>query len=358
MLNIYTPDMQKVGIIADYESFIYSPSFYEVGAFEMYININKQYTEELKLNNIIQIDDDKEKAMFITHRSLPLNDSGKSGETLFIKGLTLDGLTTRRNIVPKINDSFMAIRGTQEHILKQFVYQNMINAEDKRRNIQGLRLSSNKGLGKEDRWRGRFENLAEKLNEISLYSNLGWSIDFDSHNKEFIFDVKPGVDRRLDNTERSPVIFELSFGNILSREYTEDITNSANAVYVGGPGELEEKLIQQVGSSSGFERIELYQEHSQVESITELKSLGEQTLKELEEIQSFNAVVNPRGSYEYGVDYKLGDYVTVIDKELNIRVDTQIVAVKEINECLNGVEISLGKQPPKPMDLIKKKLKE
>lgn len=346
MLNIYTPDMVKVGVIADYESLIYSPHFYEPGVFEMYININKQYTEELKMNNIIQINDNHEKTMFITHRSLPLNDSGRSGETLFIKGYTLDGLTTRRNIVTNNENAFMSFEGSQEYIMKQFVYKNMINADDKSRNIPGLKLSSNKNLGKQDRWRGRQEKLSDKLSEIGLYAELGWNIVFDNHKKEFIFDVKKGVNRQLDNGTRSPVIFELSFGNVLSREFTEDITNSANVIYVGGNGELEEKLIQKVGDTSGFSRIEVYQEHSSVDNVKELTTIGEQTLKELEKTENFNTIVSPNGSYIYEEDYFLGDYVTIIDKQLNIKVNTQITGVKEINEGLGGVEITFGKMIP------------
>lgn len=352
MIHIFTPEMTHIGVIADYESLIFTHKFYEVGNFEMYININKNYTEDLVKFNVIQVGDNEDITGIITHRSLPLDDSGYSGETLFIKGITLKGLAQNRSIVPDSNKAFMSFSGNQEYIMKQFVYKNMINATDKDRNIPGVVLGKDKGLGKQDRWRGRYENLADKLTEIGMYSNLGWDIKFNNHKKTYTFDVLQGVDRTIGNSERSHVVFELEFGNILSREYTEDISNTKNVIYAGGQGDLEEKLIQKAGKAKGFKRIEAYQDFSNIEDVDELKSIAEQTILDLEEVKTFNVVVSTRGSYTYKEDYFLGDYVTVMDRSLNIRVDSQITAIKEIDEGVNGIEITFGKMVPTILDKI------
>ena len=247
MLNIYTPELKRVGVISDYDSLIFNSKFYESGEFEMYININKKYTEKLKLFNIIQVDSKQDKAGIILHRSLPLNDSGYSGETLFIKGRTLDGITNHFNIIPSSDESFMFIKGSQEYIMKEFVKQNMIEPLDPSREIENLQLSEYRNLGVMDSWRGRFEKVSEKLEEIGIYADLGWNILFDSKKKKLIFDIKRGTDRKVGNNVNAPVIFEMGFGNILAREYTEDLMNSANVVYAGGSGELQDKLIQTLG---------------------------------------------------------------------------------------------------------------
>ena len=351
MISIYTPEMKKVGVITKYESLIFARSFYNVEGFEMYINKNEAYTEELKEFNIIQVGDRKDKAGIITHRSLPLNESGQSGEILFIKGIELKGLVGW-SIIPDTN--YQSFSGTQESIMKEFVNKNMINADDPERNISNLALSINKGLGKEDKWRGRLENLGEKLQEIATFSSLGWDILFDYKNKKLVFDVFQGVDRTIDNKARSPVIFEQQYGNILSREYTTDITNSANVIYIGGVGEHEKKLIQKTGNEKGFRRIEAYQDYSSITDISELKEKAEQVKKDMEQAENFTILASPGGSFKYGKDYFLGDYVTIIDRDLNIQRNTQIVAIKEINEGLQGLEITFGKMMPTVFSKISK----
>ncbi|KNF06968.1 phage protein, partial [Gottschalkia purinilytica] len=138
--------------------------------------------------------------------------------------------------------------------------------------------------------------------------------------------------------------------------YVESMFDRANVMYAGGKGEEEEKLIQKVGESKGIRRIEEYTDISNAEDVTELVTLAKQKLKELEEIKTFEATIIPYNSFYYEKDYDLGDYVTVFDRKLDVKVDAQITEIKEVYDT-NGfnIDVTFGNKIPTILDKIKRK---
>lgn len=62
-----------------------------------------------------------------------------------------------------------------------------------------------------------------------------------------------------------------------------------------------------------------------------LKQRGLQKLEECKRFISFNGTVLVVGgtTYKYKEDFNLGDYVTVIDKDLNLQFDLQITEISK-----------------------------
>ena len=60
-----------------------------------------------------------------------------------------------------------------------------------------------------------------------------------------------------------------------------------------------------------------------------LQERGMEKLKEASVVDNFEATVftDTNNSFVYGRDYQLGDYVSVIDRQLNIRIAAQIKGV-------------------------------
>lgn len=60
-----------------------------------------------------------------------------------------------------------------------------------------------------------------------------------------------------------------------------------------------------------------------------LQERGMEKLKEASVVDNFEATVftDTNNSFVYGRDYQLGDFVSVIDRQLNIRIDAQIKGV-------------------------------
>lgn len=359
-VKILSNQFNFLGFIDDYETLIFHRKFYSVGEFELHINIEKKNTELLQKENLIWFNNDNYKVGVILHREITLNEDGL--ETLMIKGYTLKGVLSRRLIEPKV-DGYDRQEGNQEFIMKQFVYNNTINTSVNRI-ISQIAIADNKGLGEFDRWRGRFENLADKLQEIGEHSELGWDLILDIENNKFIFDVFQGRNLTQGQSNNPPVTFSVDFHNIKGHNYIDSSINHKNLIYAAGQGEEENRLIQQIGNTTGIARVEDFADLSNAEDINELKSEGQRVLESLEIIKSFESEVVDFGSFKLGIDYDLGDYVTIQNKKWNLTMDTQIIEIIETVD-MDGYNIDLifGNNIPTILDRIKEfeekqKLKE
>lgn len=91
-----------------------------------------------------------------------------------------------------------------------------------------------------------------------------------------------------------------------------------------------------------------------------LKERGRAKLAECLKVQSFNAQVRMTGAraYTYGEDYFLGDRITVEDKELMIRVSTDITEVTQSwSDESYSVTVTLGDAAPTITQLVRRATK-
>lgn len=358
-IRIIDKDFNLLAEIDDYESLIFIRRFYRVGEFELHININKQNTDKLIDGNLILLGNKLNKVGIIMHRENAYDQNGETTDTLVIKGPTLKGICSRRLIVPTANNAYGSFTGSQESIMKYFVDKNCINPIDTARKIENLVIAENKNRGLQDKWRSRYENLADKLAEIGEYSSLGWDIILDFNSNNFVFDVIQGKNLTTDQDNLPPAIFSVDFNSIKNRHYIESSLNHKNIGYIGGKGENENRIIQQLGEASGFNRIETFIDCSSAEDIIELKILGEQKLNEFKKIKSFEVQIIPYGSFSYEQDYNLGDIVTVQDRKLGVTMNTRIIEFKEIYEVGGfSLEATFGTNIPNLLTDIKRQTKK
>lgn len=352
-IRIFDKDINLLAEIDDYESIDITRRFYKTGEFELKIRTNKLHTDKLVKNNLLLISKSFNKVGIILHRESSGEDNT---DLLIIKGCLLQGLTSRRLIIPNTEDSYMSFKGSQEYIIKSFVEKNCVDPMDLKRKINRFNIAENKNRGKEDSWRSSYENLGDKLNEISEYSGLGWNINLDIKNKSFIFDVIESKDLTVNQNLLPPVIFRNDFNNIKTRKYTESIINSKNVAY-SGIKEDSSKLVLSVGNTSDFERIETFVDCND-EDIDEITKAGNVILKELEELKTFEIDVRHNNTFIYEKDYDLGDIVTIQDKKLKVTMDSKIVEVKETYTPKTfDVKLTFGKSIPSLLTTIKRAVK-
>lgn len=289
----------------------------------------------------------------ILHREFVYGEEGQETETLLIKGVTLQGITKRRLIIPPTGQEFDSCIGNQETIMKYFVDKNCINPTDPNRKIDNLIIALDKKRGEDDRWRGTYENLDEKLKEIGEYSKLGWNIILDHKQRKFIFDVLQGKDLTVNQDSNPPVIFRNDFSNIKTRHYTESIINSRNSIYIGN----KEKLVLNLGDITGFERMETFLD-STSEEVEDIKKEGLVKLEEIKELKTFELEINPNNTFVYEKDYDLGDIVTIQDKKLKVTMDSRIVEAQEVysNDGMK-LKATFGTRIPSLLAVLKRMVK-
>lgn len=352
-IRIIDEDFNLLGEIDNYESLIFIRRFFKVGEFELHINIDKQNTDKLQEDNIILLGAYFNKIGIIEFVDKSTSEDGK--EQLIIKGPTVKGISTRRLIIPPIGQGYDNAIGSQETIIKQYVNNNIVNPVDMNRKIPQVIIAEDKKRGKEDKWRARYENLSDKIIEISEYSQLGWDITLDVEQNKLVFDVIEGRNLTADQEKNPPVIFSVDFDNIKNKHFLISLLNYKNIGYCGGKGEAEERLIQQIGETNGLSRRETFIDCNQAEDVTEVKSMGEQKLEEYKAIETFESSVIPYGSFNYMQDWDLGDIVTIMDRKWSITLNSRITEIKEIYET-NGfnLECTFGNNIPTIIDNIKR----
>lgn len=179
---------------------------------------------------------------------------------------------------------------------------------------------------------------------------------------QLAYTVFAGVDRSVDNTAgNEPVIFSQDFDNLLSSEYAYDETALKNTALIGGEGEGTARFhsILKSASVTGLDRREVFVDassHSKKytdDSDTEqtltdteydgqLKSLGRQEVAKHSIVETFNGNIDvTEGSFKYGVDFDLGDIVTVQDVELGLYINPRILEVTEVQDD-NGYRVDVG----------------
>ncbi|MCR3760321.1 siphovirus ReqiPepy6 Gp37-like family protein [Clostridium felsineum] len=346
ILRIIDTSFNLLGEIDDYESLQFIRRFYSVGEFELHININKNNTDCLVKDNLILLGNSFNKVGIIMYRENQPDSSGN--DELIIKGVTLKGIMNRRLILPTIDGGGYDIEtGTTETVIKKYVDNNVVNPTDIKRKIPQLVIAENKDRGIQNTWKYRYENLADKICEISQYTQLGWDVTLDVENNRWIFDVIEGRNLTVDQEDLPPVIFSTNFDNILSPHFIESSMNSANVGYAGGKGENENRIVEEIGDKEGIERIENFFDCSNTDNNTDLTTLGIQKLDELKETKTFEFQIDPDSTFTYEKDYDLGDFVTAQSKELNITMNAQIIEIKEIYETDKvNIEATFGSNIP------------
>lgn len=357
-LRIISPSFQLVGEIDDYESLQFIRRFYKVGEFELHININKNDVDKLQEDNLILLGTSFNKVGIIMYVETEDDDNGAT--TLIVKGPTLKGILSRRLIVPPTNgDGYDSQTGAIETILKQFVDHNVVNPADALRKIPQVSIASDKQRGKQDKWRARFDNLADKVSEITEYAEIGWDVVLDIENNHWVFDIIEGKNLTVDQDTLPPVIFGTDFDNIKNPHFIHSSLNSSNVGYAGGSGDEASRLIQQIGDVSGFERIESFLDCSQAADVDELKSLGQQKLNEVKKVNTFEFSIIPSSTFVYEQDYDLGDTVTAVDRKIGLTMNCQIVELKEIYETDGfNLEATFGTNIPNLLTMFKKATKK
>lgn len=353
-IRIIDKDFNLLGEIDDYESLQFIRRFYTVGEFELHINMDKNNTEALVKNNLIMLGSSFNKVGIIMHRENEINNDGN--DELIIKGPTLKGILSRRLTVPVVSsDGYDSESGSQETIMKAFVNNHVVNPSDVNRKMPQVSIAADQKRGKQDAWRSRFDILSDKLAEIGQYSQFGWDVILDIENSKWVFDIIQGRDLTVDQDVLPPVIFSTDFDNILSPHLTQSLLNSYNVGYAGGYGDDTNRLIQEIGSSTGLERIETFLDCSQAENATELITLGQEKLNELKEIQTFEFQIIPDNTFIYEKDYDLGDIVTTQSKKWGATMNCQIIEIKETYE-VDGLklEATFGSSVPNLITILKR----
>lgn len=366
VFSINNSEIVLLGQINQLNQVSWQKQFVDAGEFEITVPVTEENKTLLKKERIIW--PGKESAGIIEIVDI---EKSEDGERIFtVKGRTLESILERRII----NKTLMFKNEHISTILYDIVNTMCINPENEDRIIPFLECAVDEWLGPVVTMQKTGDNVLYTLNEICLrVEDIGFEIQFNPDQSKLIFKVYQASDRTVNQQVNPPVLFSDDTEDILADAYYENMQGMKNIAYVFGEGSGGDRVVVEEGetSSSGFDRFELYVDARDLQQNSDpdnplsdeeyeevLRSRGSENLGDARLVQTYEGTLrladNPQ--YVYGVDYNLGDKVTVEDEEIGVTVDATVSGITEVVSDTYTAQALFGFGIPKLSRKIKKSL--
>ncbi len=245
---ILNPDLDLVGIVDTYKSFIWDNKYNDLGECELYLTASEENLSLLKKGNFIARLDD---FMVCRINRIEIDTNIESGNYLIVNGTDAKGLLNQRIVWDLSNCD-----GNLEDFIRLLVTSAACSPTIPERQFK---KSNNEQL----LYLGNKANFTEMLTEQVSFTNLGakireyckkygWGYKVYPNEKKLYFELYTGLNKASD------VIFSEQFENLSSTKYIDDATKLGNVALIGGAGEGADRKFQNFGDASSAERYELF----------------------------------------------------------------------------------------------------
>lgn len=254
---VMNDQLQKIAIVEDYISLIWSSRYYASGDFELVVNVNDKYMNLFKQDYFIMREDD-ENIGVIEDITIQRSEDGKN--IMIIKGRFLECLLARRIVATQTT-----LAGAFSDCIYQLIDTNVINPLMPERQISNFVCAADSFT---DAVKAQYtgNNLLEVICELCKTYSIGFKVTLNSSNK-FVFSLYQGTDHSYDQSVNPWIVFSDEYDNLLSATYEENYQNIATAVLVAGEGEGAQRRTEWVtDGSTGINRHEVYKDQRQIQS--------------------------------------------------------------------------------------------
>lgn len=352
-LNNYNK-YELIGQIDEIESLLIVYKYVSVSTFTLTVPYTPQVSSYLQVNNMLTIHSpetlgvENTEPFIITTKKL---EESNGVVTLQVSGKNpLFWLTKRQCLLP--NYGFTDT--TPEVIAKTYVANNCAQYAPTQRQYPNLTTAPVQGLGTPITFTNTedYPTILEVCETVLNARNLGQNVTFNLSTQTFQYNVFNGVDRTINQSQNSAVVFSPNLNNLQSQSYTHSISNFANVVYVYGQiGDTTETVI--VGEASGFNRYETSTSGTleQGSAVTLTKNnykevftvIGENTLVTQAETKNLIGTIQLSSDFQLNIDFSLGDSVTYLNNQWGIQENVMIRELR-LQYSTNGfiAQASLG----------------
>lgn len=334
-IYVLNQSFEKIGVIDDYESVIWTTRYYEPGDFEIKIPAGSQNIGLLEKDNyLIRYDDE---TVMIIERLNIITDI-ENGNFILASGRCLKSILDRR-VIWKLQK----YSGTPENCIRNVLTRNIISPAESARKISNFTLGPVGGFTGSIEAQYTGTNVLDVVIEICKAVGLGFKILLE--NGQFEFVLYNGADRSYKQDVNLPVIFSPDNDNIINTDYTEEKTYYKNVALVAGEGEGLERKYNTTGAATGLQRRELFVDANDIKTEVEneagtkttlttaqynaaLSQRGAEKLAEVAITQTFEGSVDTEVLYKFKEDFFLGDIVTAVN-EYGIKAAPRITEIIE-----------------------------
>lgn len=367
-----SPVFRSVGRATDAVSVSTIERHWTPGSFALEIPTEARHAEKLSIGRLVLIDGGFWGIIDDVSMS-----ADSAGDMLTVSGRQLKGLTMDRITIPPAfaavtgAQGYDAVNGTTETVMKHFVNANLGPGAQAGRPVFGLEIAPDLGRGlAEDKYMSRHEVLADVLAALGEWAGLGYDIVPDLARRRFVFDVAAGEDHTAGQRERKRVVFDLRRKTAQSQQYAQNTTDSRNLFYatMAGSEFADETLTVTYvrEGEAGPVGIRRRERHLSLSADTpaageeyhELRRLALIEMEGFKVAESFGCELI-EGPYQYGVDYRVGDLVSVQNQAWGVGMDARLTEMKT-DWSSGGVSRSavFGKAPLNVFGRLKRQIQK
>ena len=225
--------------------------------------------------------------------------------------------------------------GVAESVIKAYIDANIGPSAPAERTISALTIETDAGRGEVVTANARFDTLQDLIYDLAQVGGLGYLIS--QNDSSFEFSI-------YEPTDRSDLVrMDVQNRKLSSSVYRYGTARVTRAI-VGGRGEAEDRVYieRSNGDSLAAEttwgrRIEVFKDARRSEDANELNTAGDELLIDLgKTIVEMTVVPSSDQTMVYGVDWFLGDRVTVVANDIE---STAVVTEVGINIAADGVRV-------------------
>ena len=310
-------------VIDDYECCSWEKNKYEAGMFTIQINYNIPNAHLFEKGFFVQFGNDGADFGEIQNVTDVIGSDGKGSQIRTIEGRDARYIFKRR-IIKSLNlGSAWSGTGNAETVMRNLINDQCgSNAETKRK--LPVTVGSSVNLGGDVSVSEAFTNLYETLVTIATQGEIGWKVEL--QNNILILGFYIGVDRS------STIQFSTDYDSLSDGTFTDSNDSYANAVYVGGKGNNDDRDIYEgenaiAGNPEGLGRFECWDNQSSMTEESEYEAEANSVLSQYSQTISCDGRGLAKCPYIYKEQFDVGDTITVAFSGKSAKV--QILAVTE-----------------------------
>lgn len=327
-IDVLNSWFERIGIVDDFSSLIWTKRFFECGDFEIYLRANSGILALFQQGTYVSRDDDDMVGIIET---IKLTTDVENGNYLTISGRCLKAMLERRIVWYQTN-----LYGRADLALKQIVEHNAVNTGNINRDFLNLSIGSIPQTDKTINKQITGDNLYTTVVEFCKTYNWGFEIVRDVGSL-VIFNVYTGTNRA------SEVIFSAEYDTLPRTNYLRSVLNYRNTARIAGEGEGTARKSVIIGNDNvDLDRYETFVDARDVSSnngeISEANYLkllinrGDAKLAESKLQVTVDGEVNTLEQYGYKRDYFVGDIVS-IKTEYGISATSRILEATEVEDA-------------------------
>lgn len=348
-INIFDTDLVWKGLIDNPVSLTHKTSWHEITNSTLVVSKEAANIEELQVGRLLVINNQKDKALIIETITRNLDETTFSYDCIPLKGILNWRICHPSDYAGEINRK-------QSEFMMVIPYNNLVSQtrdNDRKfwssagatggKNMFGVVEIKTYGALVDFTIDWNTGNIGDAIVKISkMYDAtagehpIGWNIYVTDSYDYFYMDTYQATDRSINQADLPPVVFSEDFGNIKNATWTNSNKDWRNVAYINWTDTNNAAQDTPVGNTSkgatiAFNRKEIILSSSK-KTTNEVVAEGRSALNARPIIESFTAdiVNNDRTMSTYGIDWNLGDIVTIQSNELKVSVDAQVTEISEI----------------------------